>query len=139
MSYTMIKILLTMFLFLEVNIFQHQFAEGICPSASKRSVHISNGLPPKSAPLKLHCWSKDNDLGYHTLDVKEEFKWSFCANDNLYTCHFWWGSKNRAFEVYKPKVVNTKSVYWVPQSDGIYYLEQTPYSSYFEKKYDWNN
>ncbi|XP_012837734.1 PREDICTED: trinucleotide repeat-containing gene 18 protein-like [Erythranthe guttata] len=92
--------------------------------ADKRNIHIFNDLPPKSAPLKLHCWSKNDDLGYHTVDVDKEFEWTFCSNfspSTLYTCQLWWGSKDRAFEVFDEKTEGMKSdrsVYWVAKNDG---------------------
>ncbi|KAL7148066.1 hypothetical protein ABFS83_06G152400 [Erythranthe nasuta] len=145
MSPRMIKILLLLVLFIEVNILEDRFAKG-CLFAYKRNIHIFNDLPPKSAPLKLHCWSKKDDLGYHTLDVEKEFEWTFCGNfspSTLYTCQLWWGSKDRAFEVFDEKTQGMKSdrsVYWVAKNDGIYYVDDTPpFPKYAEKKYDWNN
>ncbi|KAL7104536.1 hypothetical protein ACP275_08G251500 [Erythranthe tilingii] len=66
-------------------------------------VHVVNNLPSKSAPLKIHCASKDTDFGFHTLLPNEEFHWKFCVNfwwTTMYFCHFWWGEKDIAFEVY---------------------------------------
>ncbi|KAI3458905.1 hypothetical protein Pfo_015568 [Paulownia fortunei] len=138
MRYTMIKILL-LFLFVEVNILQ-EFVAG-CFLTLKHDVHIKNYLPPNSAPLKLHCASKNDDLGYHTLYTNQEFHWSFCENffpNTLFFCHLWWGSKDKAFDSFKESTTKPSSQsYWIAMSDGIYFFD----NSYLPvvKKYDWNN
>ncbi|KAL7109688.1 hypothetical protein ACP275_06G190400 [Erythranthe tilingii] len=143
MSYTMIKLLLIVFLSLEINILRNKFAEG-CFLSPKRTVHIVSNLPINSSKLKVHCWSKDDELGYHLLDTAQEFKWSFCGSfwgDTLFACHFWWGSKDRALDVFvqEPIDFGTPSLYWVPQSDGIYFANAYHFPNDLKKKYDWNN
>ncbi|KAI5660607.1 hypothetical protein M9H77_19930 [Catharanthus roseus] len=64
-------------------------------------VHIFNQLPVGSNPLTVRCQSKNDDIGYKTLDVNEEFQWHFF--DNLFTlffCHFWWDNKQAVFDVF---------------------------------------
>ena len=95
----------------------------------QETVYVINNLPPNSAPLKLHCASKDDDLGYHTLSTNQDYHWSFCDDvipKTLYFCHLWWGSKNQAFDAYKQTWVRPGSNqhYWVAKSDGIYFSEQ---------------
>ncbi|CAA0830055.1 Plant self-incompatibility protein S1 family [Striga hermonthica] len=73
-----------------------------CFFTRKFTVHVTNKLPPKSDPLKLHCGSKDDDLGFHTLSPNQSFSWGFCENfvpNTLFFCHIWWGyNKDIGFE-----------------------------------------
>lgn len=39
-------------------------------------IHIVNWLENKGT-LMMHCWSKDNSLGTHYLEYKENFQWQF--------------------------------------------------------------
>lgn len=51
-------------------------------------------------PLFVHCQSKDDDLGYRTLLVGQQFDWKFHIQffgRTLYFCHFWWQNKDKRF------------------------------------------
>ncbi|KAK2977407.1 hypothetical protein RJ640_009958 [Escallonia rubra] len=69
----------------------------------KAEVHVFNFLPGE-IPLALHCQSKDDDIGYHTLTYGQELSWKFNPNyiieNTLFFCHFWWNSRDRSFTVY---------------------------------------
>ncbi|PIN04744.1 hypothetical protein CDL12_22722 [Handroanthus impetiginosus] len=135
----MVKLLL---LFLGINILQ-SFVSGCSVLTYKHEVHIIRDLPPGASPLKLHCASKTNDLGYHILSTNQDFHWNFCENivpNTLFFCHFWWESKEIAFEVFNAKWTGqTKSkYYWVIKSDGIYYYDDFAQKSEI-KRYDWKN
>nr|GLL17486.1 uncharacterized protein LOC109172157 [Ipomoea trifida] len=90
------------------------------------TVYIYNQLPQESDIFKLHCFSKDDDLGYHDVSrANSPFMWSFIENywgTTMFACHFWWGSKDQAFEVYggaiHPKMDPTK---WRKFHAGLYY------------------
>ncbi|KAI3470517.1 hypothetical protein Pfo_027180 [Paulownia fortunei] len=140
MTYIMMKVLSLLF-FVVFNIFQATAHK--CFLTHKIEVHVINNLPSNSAPLTLHCASGDNDLGHHTLAVNQDFNWSFCENiyypNTLFFCHLWWGSKQRAFEVFNSKWVQPDSTqhYWLAKSDGIYFsYSNSPQT--FTKRYDWN-
>lgn len=45
----------------------------------RRYVHIQNDLQNKGR-LRIHCWSKDNDLGTKILNPNQETIWSFFDN-----------------------------------------------------------
>ncbi|OIT04437.1 hypothetical protein A4A49_65202, partial [Nicotiana attenuata] len=95
-------------------------------------VHVIDKLPSNSSKLQVHCASGDDDLGYHSLTANQEFDWSFCqgfAWTTLFFCHFWWGTKNKSFNVFNdpvhcvedgklPKL--TEQCAWVVKSDGFY-------------------
>ncbi|KAH6760416.1 hypothetical protein C2S52_009110 [Perilla frutescens var. hirtella] len=135
MKLTMAKAIL--FVFIIANLFQ-PFAQG-CGGfeIEKYKMVVVNSLPKNSSPLKLHCASGDDDLGYHNLTVGQTFHWSFCQSflDNtLYFCHFWWGKKQVAFDVFNPHLKSATHVsVWAARTDGIYHSEEYLVSS--QKKY----
>ncbi|KAJ4969052.1 hypothetical protein NE237_015753 [Protea cynaroides] len=68
----------------------------------KYHVHVINDLGPNQI-LNLHCKSKDDDLGFHTLGYGQEFSWKFNMNI-IYTTLFWcnmdWGIKHGSFQIF---------------------------------------
>lgn len=119
-------------------ILQSFAAQGCFLRKTDNRVRIINSLPEKSKPLTLHCASGDDDLGFHKITVGENYSWKFCPNisgSTLFFCHFWWNSKQVAFDVYKVrsyKLNHTLNVF-VVKSDGIYLAHDDPGSSL--KKY----
>ncbi|PHU05748.1 hypothetical protein BC332_26570 [Capsicum chinense] len=66
----------------------------------KNEVHVLNQLPENSPQLELHCASGDDDLGYNYPKVGSDFNWRFDAwARTLFFCHFWWGDKDKAFDL----------------------------------------
>ncbi|KAK4356839.1 hypothetical protein RND71_022449 [Anisodus tanguticus] len=113
-------------------------------------VHILNNLPENSPQLQLHCASKDNDFGNAYPPLRTDYKWEFCGwYRTLYFCHFWWGDKDTAFDVFNEMNYcvhdgysfipqGTKRCIWNVKADGIYmgYEDQSGQTIY--KKYrDW--
>ncbi|KAL9140403.1 hypothetical protein ABFS82_14G035100 [Erythranthe guttata] len=98
-------------------------AESMPSYLRKHHVYIYNQLPNNYKPLYIHCASGDDDFG-HTLYSGQNFGWKFRSNifgTTLYFCHFWCGSRQSAFEVFKadlPTVHNTYNYY--VRSDGFY-------------------
>ncbi|GFQ03566.1 hypothetical protein PHJA_002500400 [Phtheirospermum japonicum] len=156
MTNTMMKIILVIFvIFLNIS----QILVGACTSAFV-TVYVVNNLPPNSL-LNLHCQSKDDDLGDHTLAVNqvfnwsfyddlgnktlrvnENFHWTFCQNffgRTLFFCHFYWGSKQRVFTVFKTNPFKGSYVthYWLAKKDGFYFSNDNVTQT-FTKKYDWS-
>ncbi|PIN14478.1 hypothetical protein CDL12_12880 [Handroanthus impetiginosus] len=74
----------------------------------KYEVHIENDLPEDDPnPLLVHCASKDNEIINGTIPRDKEIYWHFHMNlfsRTVYFCHFWWGSRNKAFEVFNRKL-----------------------------------
>ncbi|KAK6115894.1 hypothetical protein DH2020_008163 [Rehmannia glutinosa] len=110
-----------------------------CSFTPEYELEIFNGLPPGSPPLTFRCASKDNDLGYHTLNVNQTYQWTFCQNfvrNTLYFCNFQWGTKRQAFEVFSQKLPECRGglCFWLAKSDGIYFKS---YTSNLVKKFDW--
>ena len=116
------------------------------------SVHIINGLPSNNNPLNFRCQSKDDDLGYHTLLVGEEYYWEFHLNffipNTLFFCHFYWQSKDKSFDVFDglmkfpscnhPSLHDIKC-FWLVKADGFYFSEHRgdPNSPDWNKLVSW--
>lgn len=118
---------------------------------SKYKIIVLNDIIQKNAaPLKVHCQSKDNDLGYHILPFARDLDWSFRANfwaTTRFYCHFWWGRKQRAFDVFydgwsefcdapKDSIDNRNYCFWVVRTDGFYFSNRL-LNSTLERKYTW--
>ncbi|KAI3920175.1 hypothetical protein MKX01_017832 [Papaver californicum] len=55
-------------------------------------VHLTNILP-NNKDATIHCKSKDNDLGEHTLSFGQDFHWDFRVNifhTTMFWCNIWW-------------------------------------------------
>lgn len=97
------------------------------------TVVIYNGLPFDSPKLSIHCYSADDDLGYHDLAAYENFSWKFKFNQWLWArtrfhCQFWWDKKSKSFVVfndydhcilYSP-IPTTNYCQWTVQEDGFW-------------------
>ena len=112
-------------------------------------VHIINDLPSTIGaedppiPLRLHCASVDDDLGYHTLPTQRDFHWSFCVNFFLptsFSCDLWWGFKiTRSFEAFNVGISSTcdTTCNWVAKQDGIYFTGNRDPTAGLVKRYNW--
>ncbi|KAL7094014.1 hypothetical protein ACP275_11G074800 [Erythranthe tilingii] len=106
-------------------------------------VYVVNSLPPNSSSLLFHCASGDNDLGYHSPSVGQNFNFDFCVKENiLFFCHLWWDQKDAAFEVFNEgwhdDRCRNEICYWEARSDGIYFSNDYPPMDMI-KEYDWSN
>ncbi|KAI3470479.1 hypothetical protein Pfo_027142 [Paulownia fortunei] len=140
MNYTIIKCLLLSFI-----LFANNFQALACffNSIYKFEVHVVNNLPPNTEPLLLHCASKDDDLGNHTLTLNQDFHFQFCLKPlfTLFFCRLRWGKKNKSFDVFNARWVPVipcthHQCYWAAKSDGIYFSGSYPPDK-LVKKYDW--
>ncbi|KAI5655989.1 hypothetical protein M9H77_24782 [Catharanthus roseus] len=99
------------------------------PETDKYTVHVISNLPSNRYPLRIHCASGDDDLGYHNLSVNQDFNWSFRMNfrgTTLFFCHFWWKNEDKAFEVFNHDIsINTcrSNCYWLVRDDGFYFTD----------------
>ena len=115
------------------------------PSFSKWTVAIINELS-SNKQLFAHCKSKDDNLGYHTVEVGQTYQWQFKENA-LQTTLFWctlWTPTNLhvTFEVFWREKgerlrsrCNFRACMWYARDDGIYLLN-IPESS-FELIHKW--
>ncbi|KAK6144762.1 hypothetical protein DH2020_021582 [Rehmannia glutinosa] len=108
---------------------------------SNFSIYVINNLPPNTEPLRLHCASKDNDLGIQTLRINQEFEFEFCLVPfiTLFFCRFQWGLLDKGFDVFDAKHIpcTHHKCYWSARTDGIYFLQDNNPNN-FVKKIDWD-
>ncbi|EPS72822.1 hypothetical protein M569_01930, partial [Genlisea aurea] len=99
-------------------------SEALCLNPPSRDVFVYRNITSDSAPVKVHCFSGDDDFGDHMLYGKQYFKFSFCPNyfpTTEFFCHLWWGNKEKGFVAFKQKTFkNYDSTIWLAKDDGIY-------------------
>ncbi|CAA0825319.1 Plant self-incompatibility protein S1 family [Striga hermonthica] len=68
-------------------------------------VSFTNNLPQNSKPLNLHCASKNDDLGNHTVGYGESWGFKFCVNPfaTLFYCDLNWGDKSMSVHAFDGK------------------------------------
>lgn len=96
--------------------------------------------------LTVHCKSKDDDLGEHSLGVKETFEWNFYSNiwgTTLFWCNMgWYDDKGKLvqgrFDIYKAKRDETRCVkrcHWRIFEHGLY--SYSSITDTWDHMYDW--
>lgn len=112
------------------------FQEGMsCFFFNKVVVTIYSDLPSDSASLSVHCASKDDDLGSHTLTTNQIYRFAFCTIPftTLFHCDLYWGTKKKSFDAYDVNwhgdPCNGHTCKWAARTDGIYLAGL--------KKFDW--
>ncbi|KAL1542414.1 hypothetical protein AAHA92_26513 [Salvia divinorum] len=97
---------------------------------TKYEVYIRSDLP--SPLLNIHCFSKDDDLGYHDLAPKAEYRFAFCENPlaTLFSCHYKWNGKDKKFHAYDATTsynrCNKGICYYIVKPDGFYFSNVYP-------------
>lgn len=91
---------------------------------TKHTVIITNDMSSNQQPLKFHCWSRDDNLGNHTLYMKGNFQFHF-REDNLYFdtkffCDMQHGTQKQSLSVYPHHCNTFKTCYWSVREDGFY-------------------
>lgn len=114
----------------------------VCTVTSLITVYIASNVPPNTPPVVVHCKSKDDDLGNHTVARNQDYHFDFCTNSytTLFFCNIWWENKHIVFDAFhqtwrKPNC-DYGTCYWLVKSDGIYYSNFFPPRG-LQKKYDW--
>lgn len=143
----MFRFSLTLFFFIIIPIFliiqsrTNAFDENI-RIRLKYKAHIMNGLATDKVPTRIHCYSKDDDLGAHLLWMKEEFRFEFTV-DFWKKTHFWcdmgFGTNERTVDVFQTGIEthtcrSTGNCFWSMREDGIYFSNN---DQSWVKKYDW--
>lgn len=111
---------------------------------SRWKVVIFSQLNP-GENLLVHCKSKDNDLGEHSLQVSQNFSWKF--KENLFSTTLFWctlttsSKKKVTMDVFWPERHNWLAIrcsyrtcIWVAQDDGIYLVNKN--AREFVRKWD---
>lgn len=108
------------------------------------TVHIVNELPNNES-LTIHCYSKDDDLGWHNFGVGGEFHWSFRLNifrRTLFACDVQWIQGRVHFNAFYvkekfEKKCGFKDCSWRARGDGIYFYNVRAKS--FDLIFKWTN
>ncbi|MCD7469538.1 hypothetical protein HAX54_008642 [Datura stramonium] len=146
--YPYTKIQLSILVSFVINIVMMTNALKFNPTITERFI---NGLPKNTPVLKVHCQSKDDDVGVRTLKVGEKFDFSFHQNflgNTHFYCKFEWGSKSNTFDVfYKQKSpcrfkLFKADIYctWLMRDSGIFFARSknpNPSPSDFRFVYPW--
>ncbi|EOA18850.1 hypothetical protein CARUB_v10007472mg [Capsella rubella] len=101
---------------------------GLSDSFEKNTVFIKSSLGLDNA-LKIHCRSKDDDLGFHFLRTGETYDFSFHDGiaGTLFACDLWQGPNfkfHTSFVAYESGSLvfhHGKKNYWDAREDGIYF------------------
>ncbi|KAG6404609.1 hypothetical protein SASPL_136860 [Salvia splendens] len=101
----------------------------------KFTIYIVSHLPPKSPPLNVHCFSKDDDLGYHNLAPNVEYRFAFCLKPlaTMFACRFKWNGKDKAFHVFDANWDDNRCKW--PGTNGICYYAVANEGFYFTNAY----
>ncbi|KAL8141239.1 hypothetical protein V2J09_007260 [Rumex salicifolius] len=78
--------------------------------------------------VELHCKSKEDDLGLHTLAPTEQFEWGFRTaifETTLFFCGASWSLGHKEFDSFKddPNFEDDcggRHCFWKAQEDGLY-------------------
>ncbi|KAJ0035715.1 hypothetical protein Pint_25182 [Pistacia integerrima] len=126
-------------------------AQTLAPSADinrrlirlKFKVHIINGFLSNRKPLIIHCYSRDDDLGEHTLWMNDSFNFHFRVSLIRFT-HFWcffqWDSHYKRMEVFQLDdeynlCFDTANCYWLVDEDGFFLSADN--ATWYHRN-DWN-
>ncbi|CAI0559509.1 unnamed protein product [Linum tenue] len=107
----------------------------------KKTVTITNALQSR-AQVKLHCKSKDDDLGIRMLRYDDSFHFGFRPNiffTTLFYCSFEWPGSGRVhwYDVYDDMAMNCINCKYLVKPFGLckYNLQTHDY----DKCEPWNN
>lgn len=107
-------------------------------AAPRYTIHISNEIP--NAQITVHCRSKEDDLGTHSLKEHDDYMWQFCQNvwgTTLFACDVKWNDKTASFHGFDRKLGQDDCVKmacrWSAMADGIYFHEKKK----SVKRYNW--
>ncbi|CAL1358812.1 unnamed protein product [Linum trigynum] len=85
------------------------------------TIHVTNKLSSKI--LIVHCESKEDDLRAHTVEIDDDFEWSFEPNvffTTLYSCNLRVEGRRLSFAAYDQGSDGAKYHYWVVYDRGLY-------------------
>ncbi|WOH16202.1 hypothetical protein DCAR_0935751 [Daucus carota subsp. sativus] len=114
---------------------------------SKCHVEITSRLPGNTPPVRLHCKSKNDDLGYRNLNVNQMFTFSFNMNfwhTTLFICDFWWTGKHLVSHVFDRHIWRDlpEDIFkFEVRTDGFFFWRMDNYGQYYfwDKLKDWGN
>lgn len=86
-------------------------------------VHVMNGLPKSSYPLKIQCESKNmhDRLGEQVLKVGDDYKWTVEKNE-IYYCQALWFRFFASWHAFQPqRDLLNETVFWVVKDNGFFH------------------
>jgi hypothetical protein len=97
--------------------------ESRAASNGKVTVVIVNVVDVPAKTITVHCKSKDDDLGFHTVPYLGSYQFSFTPNiflRTLFFCSFTWpGNPHRHYlEIYNAKHDNCRECIWKINMNG---------------------
>ena len=110
-------------------------------------VHLINQI---GSDLNAHCWSKDNDLGQHTISSGQEYQWSFNRNifyffmKTRFHCSVSWAEANDfkflAYHSFRDEHIcgghgKNHDCLWLFSPEGIYFYDYD--ISIWSLRYPW--
>ena len=93
------------------------------------NVHIVNGFYSNDKPLNIHCKSKDDDLGDHSLWNGQESRFHFGLNfwhSTLFSCDMTWGTQQKHINVFDTPAetplacMENEECFWLVTEDGFF-------------------
>ncbi|KAI3462007.1 hypothetical protein Pfo_018670 [Paulownia fortunei] len=114
----------------------------------KFTVYIINYLSKNSSTLYVHCASRDDDLGIHSLNPRDYFHWDFRLNfwqTTLFFCRFQSSPKIKMCDVFTRDLADNcetarasdgNNCVWSVKEDGFYISNRFPPTN-SKKIYDW--
>lgn len=91
---------------------------------TEHTVFITNDMSSNQQPLFLHCWSKDDDLGNHTLYKTNNFHFSFREDlrrfHSTFDCEMQHGDQMGHSSVYPDHCSTFQTCFWSIRDDGFY-------------------
>ncbi|XP_010910063.2 self-incompatibility protein S1-like [Elaeis guineensis] len=114
-----------------------------CDEAVKVHVSILNRLG-KGRSIDIHCQSKDNDLGLHTIPDGGEYGWDFSVNafgSTLFYCDLAWEAVPEfhfdAYAYWRDQNRCSSQCSWLLAQEGVYGLNEG--TGLWEFMYAWGS
>ncbi|KAL8551668.1 hypothetical protein ACS0TY_000660 [Phlomoides rotata] len=136
------KFVISYYVFL-VAIFQSSLISAKnCFPTNSFHVHIVNRIPNLDV---LHCFSGDDNLGYHRPLQNQDYTFGFCDNiihTTLFVCEAIRKFQYVSFDAFRSSdrhQCRYGLCNWEIREDGIYFQNQFGHSTDFQKRADWQN
>ncbi|EPS59244.1 hypothetical protein M569_15566 [Genlisea aurea] len=111
---------------------------GSCFFTNDHVLVVTRNIDTDSDPVKVHCFSGNDDFGIHVLNGAEKFERKFCDNllpNTQFFCRVRWREKQQGFVAYEQVMHYAETLNaWLVREDGIYLTHDWKVAV---QKYDW--